>query len=64
MFFFSNYFVPNIYLMDKDCSLAMQSRQVSGAPCVLSVEWEELPALLILPWIISKQVNCFKTTDK
>lgn len=31
---------------------------------MLSVEQEELSALEILPWLISKQVNAFKTTGE
>lgn len=38
MFFFPNYFVANIYLVDKDPSWATPSRRGSEAPHVLSVE--------------------------
>lgn len=51
--------------MDKDHSLAMQSKWgFVWASRVLLVEWEELPALEIQPWVISKQVNCLKTTGE
>lgn len=62
-FFFPNYFVANIYLVDKDHSWATQSRQGLEAPHVLSqLKQEELPALEILLWLNSKQEICFKTT--
>ncbi|KAJ7424582.1 hypothetical protein WISP_28126 [Willisornis vidua] len=49
--------------MDKNPSCALQSRGGSGAPPVLSVQQEELPALEIMLWVISKQENCFTDTE-
>ena len=50
--------------MDKDSPLAVKKKWGSGAPHVLSVEWGELPTLEIVPWLSSKQINCFTTAGK